>query len=216
MGYPQILDGQLHAPFFVFIRDWNVEDDQSALRVFGLEGYSSSQKVGDHDCYITFSKHGEWTQIADDWYYTLWHSRAFLDAVREIASTHEVFLFMVGDADFSFEIEYHKAGKLMRQFINDQPPFGSGKVLSDVGDPFPPESKITLGADPLRELWSIAASIGCPTTIQRSDLRLYSKRYERDAVNECPWDNRILSSQNSRAEQGADDQLPAQSRQPKE
>ena len=195
MEYPQILNGQLHAPFFVFIRDWHVDDDQSALRIFGLEGYSSGRKVGAHDCYIALSKHGDWTRIADDWYYTLWHSQAFLGAVREIASSHEVFLFMVGDADYSFEIEHHKAGNLKRQFIYDQPPFGSGKVLSDVGDPFPQESKITLGEDPLPELWSIAASIGYPTTTQGRELHLYSKRYERGAANECPWDNRILNLQ---------------------
>jgi hypothetical protein len=209
MGNPHIIDARLHAPFFVFIRDWDVDSDQSVLSAFGLDGYSPSTAASDHESYIALSNQGGWLQISDDWYYSLWHSQAFLDAVRVIARSHEVFLFMIGDADLSFEIEHHKAGVLQRQFIFDQPPFGDGKVLSDIGTQFPMESEITLGQEPLPTLWSIVESIGIPTTIELDNLRIYSKPYNRDSVSECAWEKRVLFPENQPAEQVVADQRAA-------
>jgi hypothetical protein len=202
MGDPRVIDGHIHAPFFVFIRGWTSEDEATSLTTFGLEGYSSNRKVGDHDRYVTICDQGDWYQIADDWYYTLWHSRPFLETIRDLAKRHEVLLFMVGEADYSFEIEYHKAGIMQRQFIYDQPPMGTGRILSDVGTPFPDEAEIVLGKEMLESLWRITGPLGIPTRAEKNHLRVYSKPYESLPAEDAPWDQRIERQENKEAEQG--------------
>ncbi|MDU9047261.1 MAG: hypothetical protein Q3M30_00310 [Candidatus Electrothrix sp. Rat3] len=200
MNRPLIIDDRLHAPYFTFIKEEGKLSVTKLLQTLEIEGYKSTEYVEDFNHYFFIVRDGKWTHIIDDWYYTLWHSKPFLSNIRKLASNYEIFSFMIGDSDNSFEIEYHRGGQMMRHFIFDQSPFGNGEVKEDLGKKFEIESKIKIGDDPLNHLWSIADSLGINSNHKQDEIDIFTKPYKRhDASNKrqgasksCWWHRFIM------------------------
>ena len=196
----EVYDGVLHSPYFVFIRDWNYGESEMLSRLGISQDYKESSKLNWRDHYFCMLQRDSWTVIADSWYYDLWHSLEFLDSIRKIARDHELLLLMVGDSDNSFEIEYHKEGVLKRQFIFDQVET-AGTQLCDYGEPFEAESKIHLGGDPLKVLFSLPDELNIPWKVSGSEeFRFFTKRYRKeDRKAGVTWKSRLLGTQGGRS-----------------
>jgi hypothetical protein len=73
MASSLFIDGELHAPHFIFLRCAGQYSDAELLGRFGLPTYRPTKEAPRLGRYAILADDGEWTMIADDWYYTLWH-----------------------------------------------------------------------------------------------------------------------------------------------
>ncbi len=193
MNRPLIIDGKLHSPYFTFIKDAGRIGDTKLLRILEIDDYKPTEDINDSHHHLYIVRDGEWTHIVDDWSYTLWHSQLFLINIRKLASNYDVFSFMVGDSDFSFEIEYHRGGRLERHYVFDQPQFGNGEVRDDIGKKFEIESEIKLGEEPQNYLWRIANTLKISSNYSQKEISIFSKPYERNEVSISPWRHRLIN-----------------------
>src|SRR5687768_2423805 len=102
----QIIGGILHAPFFIFIEGGQRYSDKQLLELLDLRGYQPCEAPSIHSRSLAITEDARWTHIADDWFYTLWHSRTIRARIAELGQTHEIFTCSVGDSDHSFNFEY--------------------------------------------------------------------------------------------------------------
>src|SRR4051794_2286582 len=100
--------GELYAPYFLFIRGAGKYADADLLRRFGLTAYRPTRHPERFGRYVVLADDGQWTMVADDWYYTLWHSQVTRSALADLGRTCDVFACSVGDCDRSFEVLYYR------------------------------------------------------------------------------------------------------------
>jgi hypothetical protein len=116
--YPFLKWGFLHTPFMIYVRSHNTLSDQDFLKLLGLQDYHKASPPLPHfGSHVVFANDAEWTHIADDYGYTLWHSPKTAEAIAELSTSYDVFRNSIGDIDESFEFEYYQAGKLVRKFV---------------------------------------------------------------------------------------------------
>ncbi|MEZ4590370.1 MAG: hypothetical protein R3D55_04410 [Chloroflexota bacterium] len=111
--------GYLATPFMIYVRSYNAISDQEFMEIFGLKQYAK-KAISDFDfsdSHVIFTNDFEWTHIADDLRYTLWHSPRTSEAIAELGKSYDIFRNSIGDIDDSFEFEYYRDGKLARKFV---------------------------------------------------------------------------------------------------
>jgi hypothetical protein len=173
---PSIFDGHLHAPFFIYFRREPLLSDKQILAHFGLHAYHSTAKLPPSSTYAVITDAGDWTLLADDWLYQLWHMPSTRNAIKLLAKTRDVFAWSIGDCDQSFEYTIYRNGELVRQYIVDSPHFDDQVVRIDFGDRLPFESE--LHDLPIEQKMDrFCSDIGINTIVQRDGLRLYYKPY---------------------------------------
>src|SRR4051794_24185869 len=94
--------GELHAPYFIFLRCADKYSDLEILRQFMLLKYRPTALPA-IDRYAIIANDTQWTMIADDWFYTMYHMPSTRLAVELLAKDFDVFTCAVGDSDHSFE-----------------------------------------------------------------------------------------------------------------
>lgn len=169
----------LRSPYFIFIRCAGQYDDIELLHQLGIHGFvRDSEPTGKLCVFVTEDK--QWTHVADDWFYTLWHGRhtpARFEGIQTLARKHDIFTCSVGDVDESFDFVYYSGGRLMREYVVEDPDFKGGKVVQDMGPLLPNEEKSLKEPDPLKRVLGIAQSLGIDTQHRRDQIRTYSKEY---------------------------------------
>jgi hypothetical protein len=133
--YPFLRWGHLHTPFMIYIRSYNSISDQDFLNLFRLQGYhKSSPPLPGLHWHVVFANDSEWTHIADDFRYTLWHSPQTTDVITELSQHYDVFRCSIGDIDDSFEFAYYRDGDLIRKFVFEHNVFKGTKIVTeDIG-----------------------------------------------------------------------------------
>ena len=86
MKQPEIFDGHLHAPFFIYFRRETKLSDEQILDHFGLHAHRYTAKLPPNSTYAVITDAGEWSLIADDWLYQLWRMPSTLNAIESIVT----------------------------------------------------------------------------------------------------------------------------------
>jgi hypothetical protein len=168
--------GYLHAPFFIFIRCVGAYSDAELLRRFGLAGYKRVPVPPDSGPHVCLTEDSQWTHIADDWCYTLWHDPCTRDTIAEMAKEHDVFAGSVGDCDHSWEFVYYRQGRLLRKHVVEDPHFRGGIVVEEIGIPLEGEAGAMKRSHELESLLAIATSLGIDVLHSTKEIRVYSPR----------------------------------------
>ncbi len=174
MTAPNIIDGRLHSPHFVCVRDDQVLGDGRLLDVFGISSFQRliGKKPLGH--YAVIFDAEDWTVVADSWYYNLWHSPRKRSAVEVLARDYELYVCSVGDCDLSYAFEYHKAGQLRRKRVVESPRFSDQIVTVDLGTPLVAEAEIwDCDFDDALRIQLLGESLGIPLTVSDAQLRTY-------------------------------------------
>ena len=105
------------------------------MRLFGLQDYQKMSPplhfIGQH---VVFANDAEWTHIADDYRYTLWHNPQTVEAIEELSKCYDVFRCSTGDIDESFEFEYSQNGNLVRKLVFEHDVVKNTQiVIADIG-----------------------------------------------------------------------------------
>src|SRR5262249_33388438 len=74
------------------------------------------------------------------WYYTLWHMRSTRPTLQALGRSCDVFACSIGDCDHSFDFVYYRGGRLVRQYVVEDPDFRGGRVVENTGEPLPGEA----------------------------------------------------------------------------
>ena len=116
-----IINGQLHSPYFIFVRRPHEFADADLLTRFRLHNYERTESVAQLDRYAIVADAGTWTLLADDWHYTLWHMPTTGQTIEDLAATHDVFACSIGDIDQSFDFVYYRNAALVRKYVVSDP-----------------------------------------------------------------------------------------------
>jgi hypothetical protein len=174
MEKPFFVHGKLHTPFYVFIRSAGAYSDADLLRHFGLSAYRRTTAPLQLGRYAILADDGPWTMIADDWYYTLWHTPSTRPAIAALGERHDVFACSVGDCDHSFDFDCYRDGRLARRYVVVDPDFQRGRVVENVGAPLPGEATAFALPGELQTVLEIARSLGIKTEYAEDELRVYA------------------------------------------
>ncbi len=169
--HPAFPHGVLHTPFVIAIRNRNL-GDEPLLAWMGRADYRPAEPRLTHPrVYLT--EDAEWTLIADDWAYTLFHW-CREHRLRDAARWGEVFAFWVGDADRGYGFSHYVNGERRREYIVDSPHFDDRVVVADEGPRLAAESAaLHSQEDATVIVWTLAASLGIETDHRNKRLRCY-------------------------------------------
>jgi|SaaInlStandDraft_1057018.scaffolds.fasta_scaffold92242_2 hypothetical protein len=170
-----IIHDKLHSPFFICLRVNGAVDDGSLLKHFHLNAYTQSNEHSVLRHYAIITENDDWTFLADDWYYTLWHMPTTRPALELLSLQYELFACSVGESDRSYDFIYFREGELIRELVVQDPTFQGGQVVKSLGTPFEFEiPQCELNLDEWDYVLSIANSLGIDTRFNERDLRIYS------------------------------------------
>jgi hypothetical protein len=171
-----IIHGELHAPYFVFIRSGQQYPDAEMLNRFHLSGYERNDPPARATRYVLLADLGEWTLIADDWFYTLWHLSGTRDVIAELGSRFELFACSVGDSDDSYDFVYYRGGELLRKHVVIDPRYDGGVIQESFGAPLSgegPAGTLPKLQDYLPYVLGIARRLGIRPPESDQQLRRY-------------------------------------------
>ena len=133
--YPFLKWGFLHTPFMIYIRSYNKLSDDDFMKVLGLQDYQKmSPPLPYSGWHVVFANDTEWTHIADDFRYTLWHSTKTVEVIEKYSKNYDIFRCAIGDIDESFELEYYQDGNLSRKFVFEHDAFKNRQTITvDLG-----------------------------------------------------------------------------------
>lgn len=177
-----VFDGHVHTPYFIFVRHQGRLSDAELLARLGLTGFSRRRMpAGERNRLgrgLLMANDAEWTHVMDNWRYQLWSMQDIRQRITRLATEHDVFTCSVGEADDSYDFEYHQGGRLVRkrEVVPDRWP-STVKLETEIGDPLPIEATLWKEAGVRDELWillQIAASLGIETRPEHLSFRYYS------------------------------------------
>jgi hypothetical protein len=171
---PLFVHGELHAPYFIFLRCAGLYSDADLLHRFGLATYRPASTASRLTRYAILADDGEWTLLADDWYYTLWHMPSTRPTLALLGEHCDVFACSVGDCDHSFDFVYYRDSRLVRKYVVEDPHFRGGSVVENTGEPLPGETAAFGHTDEVRIVLAVAASLGIKTDYAEHDIRVYA------------------------------------------
>src|SRR4051794_10042254 len=93
------MNHKLYAPYYIFLRCTGRYTDAELLHRFGLSAYQPTDTHPRFGPYVVLGNDGEWTFVADDLLYTLWHMPSTRPALAALAESCDVFACSVGDCD---------------------------------------------------------------------------------------------------------------------
>lgn len=187
--YP-LIDGVLHAPYFVFLRGAPLPTDDEVLKLLfptprsswqGLLGAPSHERVpipddrAPADEHVYIGEQGGWTMIADDWFYHLWHREDRKKLLERLAARWEVFALLLPDVDESYELVHFVEGRRVRERRVDSPHYTDRVVTIEHGQPLPCETEALYRQDGAVIVWTVAAAVGVPQLHDRATLRCYRR-----------------------------------------
>lgn len=169
-----IVRGALHAPYIIFVQCAGKYSDHELLQRFGLPTYARSERAQRFGPYAFLGDDGNWTLLADDWLYTLWHMTTTPPTIENLAEDHDIFACSTGDSDHSFDFLYFQDSQLVRKYVFDDPTCRGGSVVENFGKPLPGEADAFKHKDEKKIVLAIAQSLGIRTQYEEIDLRIYA------------------------------------------
>ncbi len=179
MNQLRIIEGHIHSPYFIFIKQSKRYTDIEILTLLGIKDFLPTTHIKSTDRVVHITDDGNWTHVIDDWLYTQWHSKSVFNHIEKLAKKHDIFTCSVGDSDSSYDFHYFKNGKLVRRYIYDDPKFDGGFVSEDYGIPIRGEEKALQKCDELNKVLSVAQLVGIEIKHQASQIRSFSKPYSK-------------------------------------
>ena len=165
---------RLHAPYFIFLRCAGKYSDAELLAKFVLGAYRpATAETPPRGRYAVFADDGQWTLLADDWYYTLWQQPDARSTIEALANECDIFACSVGDCDRSFDFFYYRQSQLVRKYVVADPHCRGGTVVQNVGYPLPAEAAALQLEDETEIVLTIAASLGIKTNYTEQQVRIY-------------------------------------------
>ena len=161
------LNQSYFSPYFIFIKYGFKMSDEEILGQLGLSEYDlitsneEREKGVLNKRYLFLVEDEKWTYLMDDWFYTLWHNEDIRKRIQSLSKNFEIFTCSVGDSDDSFDFTYFKQGKIIRQYIVEDPNFKGGEVVRDIGKPFSIEKIALKKKAPYQKVMVIAKSFDC-------------------------------------------------------
>jgi hypothetical protein len=170
----------VHSPFIVAIRA-TTPTDSEVLEVLRLSHYRASElRDRSFRKQVFITNAGEWTLVADDWHYTIWHADNVWDAAGDRGVTRacgrwgSVFAFWVGDSDESYGFDLFADGQHQRSLLVESPSYTDRKVRRDEGMPLPGETAELCEKDAMTIVWTIAQTLGISVDPQTTVFRRYA------------------------------------------
>ncbi len=173
----QIFDGHIHAPYFILIDGGTAYTAEEAMKLLGIQGFKAAKQLEFSNHFLHITDDGRWLHLVDDWLYTQWHSKSIRDQIVKLAGKHDIFTCSVGDTDHSFDFEYYRDGKLIRQYVVEDMNYDGGHVTRDFGVPLPGEAEAFRHTDEIDRVLAIARSIGIVIDHTPENIRSFTKRY---------------------------------------
>jgi len=177
--YPFLKWGFLHTPFMIYVRSYNKLSDDDFMKVLGLRDYQKMSPPLPSICWhVVFANDSEWTHIADDFRYTLWHSPKTAEVIERYSKSYDIFRCSIGDIDESFEFEYYQNGNLIRKLVFEHDVFKNTKtVIVDIGTKLPgePENLSDLIVSSEKMFPTIIQSLGIVRVSDPLQNRFYAK-----------------------------------------
>jgi hypothetical protein len=153
--------------------------DEQILAHFGLNTHRYTPKLPPFSTYAVIADLGDWTMLADDWLYQLWHLSSTRPAIQSLAKDRDVFAWSVGECDESFEYSLYQNGQMIRQYWVDSPHYHDQVVSTDLGPRLPFESELLAANLPIVEKMNrFGVNLGINAIVTQDRLRIYSKPYE--------------------------------------
>lgn len=168
-----LFEGKPWSPHFVFLADVAL-DDRDVLDLFGLANYVQINTVDGRFDYLGISRDERWVHIVDNFGYTHWHSKVFSTQFSRLSLSMDVFYFVMGDSDMSFEMSLYQRGLLARHVHWDDPHYTGGHLAAESGIPLPFEDMIPRGHDPYEGLLRVASGLGIQTDYSTHHFQLYA------------------------------------------
>ena len=169
------MNNRLHAPYFIFMRCAGEYSDADLLAKFGIRKYKRVAEPPQHGPHATFFDSGDWTMLADDWYYTLWHMATTRPAIRRLSQFSDIYACSVGDCDHSFDFVYYQAGKLVRKYVVVADiGTNNSNVVENTGKQLPGELEALKLDDQLETVLSISDALGIRGPTPEDELRFYA------------------------------------------
>jgi hypothetical protein len=173
---PEIFDGRLHCPHFIYFRGGTKLSDEQILAHFELSSYFRAKSYSEFATYAVIANSGDWTVLADDWLYTLWHQPSKRTAIETLAEERDLFAWSVGDCDRSFDFYLYRCGQLVRKHVVESPRFTDQIVTADFGERLPSETELLASnLDISIKLDLLTRSLGIDTAVSQDSLRVYWK-----------------------------------------
>src|SRR5262245_20456458 len=113
--HARVIDGLLLSPHFIFVRCAGLHSDLELLGDLGASGYrllDADAREPRNSTMVFITEDQEWTHIADDYWYRLWHLPHLKSAVELLGERYDVFHCRIADADDSHEFTYYRALRL--------------------------------------------------------------------------------------------------------
>lgn len=180
------LNQSYFSPYFIFVKYGFQISDKEILERLGLNGYNlildekEREKEVLNKRYLFLTEDREWTYVMDDWFYTLWHNKEIRNWIKSMSQEFEIFTCSVGDCDDSFDFTYFKEGRIVRQYVVEDPHFKGGEVVKDFGMPFPIEKEALKKKDLYQKVMTIAESFGIEMNHKKENIRIYGRFENKD------------------------------------
>ncbi|MBE2225625.1 MAG: hypothetical protein IAF02_29075 [Anaerolineae bacterium] len=180
--YPFLKWGYLHTPFMIYVRSYNSISDQDFLKLLGLQGYQKAHPpLPDIKWHVVFANDSEWTHIADDFRYTLWHNPKTDEAIAKLSQSYDLFHCSIGDIDNSFDFAYYRNSKLVRRFVFENDVFKKTEIVTEnigaklLGEPESFEDLKSAAFDNLAFFPTITQALGIERVTNPLKNRFYLK-----------------------------------------
>lgn len=151
-----------------------MESNETILNILGfdqVELVSNDAESHDKDCIYIYRDKG-WVHLMDNFYYTQWHSKNFKNGIKELSNKYEIFTCRLEDVDDSYDFNYYKDGKLIREFESFSPNFSDVIIEKNIGRPLRGEVDFLNSNDVFKPL-VIVKYLGIALAKTRDDIVCY-------------------------------------------
>ena len=213
MGFLQT--GEVHSPFFLFIRHSPNPSDQDILDALGLDAYGLIEPDDiHHRPHLVIGHTDNWTVVADDYSYTLWHSERTTHAIATYAARVEgAFICRWPDVDETFAFSVWRRGECVRSFDLVKPGWSEPVTLEESGQKLEIETEELASQSAEDRLKTISGELGFVASDAIGTFRVYAgPEIVRDigpyesALTNIPreeWERRREESIREQLERGA-------------
>ena len=212
MGF--LKTGEVHSPFFLFIRHSSNPSDQDILDALGLGSYGLIEPDDVHRPHVVVGHTEDWTVVADDYFYTLWHAERTTHAIATYAArVDDAFICRWPDVDETFAFSVWRRGECVRSFDLVKPGWSDPVTLEESGQKLEIETEELASQSAEDRLKTISGELGYVASDAIGTFRVYAgPEIVRDigpyesALTNIPreqWERRREESIREQLERGA-------------
>lgn len=176
-------NGEVHSPFFLFVRNEPVPSDSDILDAIGRRSYRPvAPDAIHHRPHLAIGHTHEWTMVADDWLYTLWHAERQAKAIEAFArQVEEAFVCRWPDVDETFAFSLWRDGDCVRSYDLIQEGWTGPIRLEESGARLPIETEELALKSADERLGAICGALGYVAAEAIGTFRVYAGTdYVRD------------------------------------